>query len=98
MGKPSVYVLGSSPEILLAFTDTDDEPFVPSEVRLSIEEPTGTVVTFSGGDMTTLSGGILSIVYSPPVIGWYSYTGWGKDNANRTISKDNGFDIIAEIL
>lgn len=98
MAKPNVYNLGSSPEIILAFTDTEDDPFIPVVTRLSIEEPTGTIVTVSGTDMDIIASGTLSFVYNPPVKGWYSYEGWGRDTSGREISKTSGFEIVDTII
>lgn len=98
MVKPNTYNLGSSPEIILAFEDTEDDPFIPVSVRLSIEEPTGAIVTVSGGDMDIIASGTLSYVYNPPVKGWYSYEGWGRDTSGREIAKTNGFEVVDTII
>lgn len=98
MTAPNVYQLGAAPEILLAFTDTDDDPFIPTYVRLSIEKPDGTILTISGVDMTVVASGTLSYVYHPDSVGWYSYVGWGEDNADREIAKSNGFEVVAQIV
>lgn len=98
MAKPSVYQLGAAPEILLAFTDTDDEPFFPTYVRLSIEQPDGEIFTVSGIDMTIVASGVLSYVFHPEMVGWYTYKGWGEDNADREIAKESGFEVVAQIL
>lgn len=98
MAKPNVYSIGSAPEILLAFTDTEDDPFIPARVRLSIEEPDGNIVTVSGEDMDVIASGTLSYVYHPSQIGWYSYYGWGEDTSDREIAKENGFEIVTQIL
>lgn len=98
MSKPNVYQLGAAPEITLAFTDTEDDPFVPSYVSLSIEKPDGTIIVVSGEHMDVVSSGVLSYVYHPDQIGWYSYVGWGEDNADREIAKSNGFEVVAQII
>lgn len=98
MVAPNTYNLGSSPEILLAFEDTDDDPFIPVFVRLSIEEPTGTITTVSGEDMNIIASGTLSYVYNPPVKGWYSYEGWGRDSSGREIARSSGFEVVDTII
>lgn len=94
MVKPHVYELGSSPELILAFTDTNDDSFFPSEVRLTIEQPDGVLFTVSGADLdvTTISGS-MTYVYTPTMAGWYSVEGWGKDGADRQITKAHGFEV-----
>lgn len=98
MAKPNVYNLGSAPEILLAFTDTDNDDFIPTYSRLSVEQPDGTIFTVSGDGMTTVASGTLSYVYHPSTKGWYSYEGWGKDNAEREITKTGGFEVVDTII
>jgi hypothetical protein len=96
MVRYNVYVLGGKPEIDLTFTDTDDEAFAPSESRLSIKQPDGVIVTYSGGDMT-LASGYMFVLYRPPTIGWYEYEGWGKDGNGREIASTNGFEVIDRV-
>lgn len=94
MAKPNVYQLGSTPEIILAFTDTEDDPFYPAQVRLSIQSPDGTITTVSGAVLnTTTISGAMTYIYTPTIAGWYEYEGWGKDGAGREITKTNGFEI-----
>lgn len=98
MSAPSVYVLGGTPELDLQFYDLDDEPFVPTESRLSVKQPDGEIITYSGGDLT-LSGasGYLYTLYRPPVVGWYEYEGWGKDGNGREVTATNGFEVIDHV-
>lgn len=96
MTKPHRYVLGSKPEIDLVFYDTDDVVFTPLESRLSIKEPTGTIITYSGADLTQGSGYLFTL-YRPPVIGYYEYEGWGKDGAGREIASTASFEVFDRV-
>jgi hypothetical protein len=97
MTKPSVYVLGGKPELDLLFLDVNGVPFTPVEMRLSIKEPGGTIITVSGSDMTLVSGGAYSYLYRPPTVGWYEYEGWGKDGTTREVAQTNGFEVIDRV-
>ena len=95
--NPNVYVLGGTPELRLEFYDTDGNPFIPIESRLSIKEPSqGNITTLSGADLFTASG-YLYYLYRPLVIGWYEYEGWGMDGTGREIAKTNGFEVIDRV-
>jgi hypothetical protein len=91
---PSKYTLGGTVELRLTSYDTDNVIFTPTESRLSIKEPTGNIVTVSGDQLLTASGGYLYHIYRPPIVGWYEYEGWVKDNSGREIVKPKGFDIV----
>lgn len=94
MVKPNTYHLGSTPEIILAFEDVEDEEFLPVNVRLSIQAPDGSITTVSGGDLTTTSvSGAYTYIYRPTMAGWYEYEGWGKDGTGREIVKSHGFEV-----
>ena len=100
--NPNVYVLGGAPEIRLESLDLDGNPFVPIYARLSIKEPTGNLITISGG--TEISGGGLIIgsgylyyIYDPPTIGWVEYEGWVEDGLGRQIAQTNGFEVIDRV-
>jgi hypothetical protein len=92
MVKPNEYILGGTPEIDITPKDQDDIFFVPTEARLSIKEPTGTITTVSGGDLV-LASGYLYYLYHPLEIGWYEYESWVKDNSGREVVKTNGFEV-----
>jgi hypothetical protein len=92
MAKPSVYILGSKPRLKLDFRTEDGDAFTPLESRLSIKQPDGQIITYSGGDMTQGSG-YLYVLYRPPVIGWYEYEGWGKDGLEQEVAKTKGFEV-----
>jgi len=97
MVKPNVYVLGGRPELLLTPTDQNGEFFTPSEMRLSVKEPTGSIYTVSGGDLTAVVSGYYFYQYHPETIGWYEYEGWAKDSAGREIAQTNGFEVIDRV-
>lgn len=92
----NTYVLGGTPEIDLTAYDKNNNTFTPTEARLSIKQPDGAIVTYSGGDLTQGSG-FLYLLYRPPVIGWYEYEGWVKDPNGREVSSTNGFDVIDRV-
>ena len=92
MAKPHRYVLGSTPEIDLIPKDEDGVVFEPVLVRLSIKEPSGTIITYSGADLTQGSG-YLYTLYSPPLVGFYEYEGWVKDGTGREIASTASFEI-----
>lgn len=96
MTKPNSYVLGSKPELDITPTDLDGVFFVPNESRLSVKQPDGTIVTFSGGDMVVASG-YLYVLYQPQTVGWYEYEAWVKDGAGREAAQTNGFDVIDRV-
>lgn len=96
MVNPNVYVLGGAPELRLQFYDLDNQPMYPNESRLSIKEPTGTILTVSGADLSVGSG-YLYYIYRPPVIGWYEYEGWGIDGLGREVAQTNGFEVIDRV-
>lgn len=96
MAKPNVYVLGAVPEIDVTPKDLDGIFFVPNESRVSIKEPDGDVITYSGGDLT-LASGYLFLLYRPEMIGWYEYETWVKDGTGREATDTNGFDVIDRV-
>jgi hypothetical protein len=93
MVNTNVYILGGSPELKLEFYDQNGDAMVPSEVRLSIKDPTGEIITYSGAELTPVSG-YLYYIYHPTVIGWHEYEGWGKDGTGREIAQTNGFEVV----
>ena len=96
MAKPKRYVLGSTPEIDLTFYNPSNQEFSPSEVRLSIKQPDGEILVFSGGSLTQGSG-YLYTIYNPPMVGWYEYEGWGKDANGREIASTAGFEVYDRV-
>lgn len=98
MTKPNVYVLGTIPELDLVFTNTDGATFEPSEMRLSVKQPDGEIITVSGGDPSLVAAsGYMYYLYRPPTIGWYEYEGWGKDTTGREVANTNGFEVIDRV-
>jgi len=97
--KYNTYVLGGNPELDVTAYDTDNHPFIPNEVRLSVKDPTGLITTISGGinnppsDLIQASG-YMYYLYRPPVIGWYEYESWVKDGSGRETTATNGFEIV----
>lgn len=97
MAKYNTYILGGKPELDLLFIDEFGVPFTPIEMRLSIKEPSGDIVTVSGGDMILASGGAYTYLYRPPEIGWYEYEGWGMDGSTREVAQTNGFEVTDRV-
>lgn len=89
------YVLGTHPKLKVTTTDIDGVTFIPSEMRLSVKAPTGTITTYSGADMTVASG-YLYIIYNPETTGWYEYEGWVKDGVFEDAST-RGFEIYDRV-
>lgn len=92
MAKPHRYVLGTTPEITLTPLDDDGVFFTPVLVRLSIKEPSGTIITYSGADLSTGSG-YLYTIYNPPLVGGYEYEGWVRDGAGREKATTATFEV-----
>lgn len=94
--KPNVYVLGGKPELILTTTDINGTPFIPVAARLSVKNPDGTIVTYSGADMTEASG-YLSLLYHPLTVGWYEYEGWVADPSGKEDAATQGFEVIDNV-
>lgn len=91
------YVLGAKPRIKILPVDTEGIIFIPSEIRLSIKEPTGNITTYSGADLITASGGYLYTLYSPATVGWYQYESWVKDGNGLEDTATNGFEVYDDV-
>jgi hypothetical protein len=92
VAKPNRYVLGSTPDLTLKYYDENNQLIVPLESRLTVKEPDGTIVTYSGIDMIQAPDH-LYVIYRPPVIGHYEYEGWGKDGDGRETASTLSFEI-----
>lgn len=86
------YVLGSTPRLKVVTVDTNGTVFVPTEARLSVKDPEGTIYTYSGGDLTTASG-FMYYIFHPQIVGWYQYEGWVKDGNGLEDAATKGFEI-----
>lgn len=86
------YVLGSTPRLKLTTIDTNGITFVPTEARLDVKSPDGTIYTYSGGNMTSASG-FLYVIFNPVLTGWYQYEGWVKDGNNLQDADTRGFEV-----
>lgn len=100
--NPSVYVLGGAPEIRLEFFDLNGNPMVPIVAKLSIKEPSGNIITVSGGTTIPdgdliLGSGYMYYIYEPPTIGWTEYEGWGEDGMGRSVAQTAGFEVIDRV-
>jgi hypothetical protein len=94
--KPNTYVLGGKVRLKAATTDPNDNPVVPIETRLSIKQPDGAIITYSGGDLVIASG-YQYILYRPPTIGWYEYEGWVKDAVGGEDADTHGFEVVDRV-
>jgi len=94
--NPNVYVLGGKPEIDITPLDLNNNFFQPTLMRLSIKQPDGVIVTYSGADLTLASGYYFTL-YRPPVIGWYEYETWARDGIGREATATNGFEVIDRV-
>jgi len=93
--KANEYILGGVEQIRAKFTNEAGVGVTPTEMRISIKDPLGEIVTVSGGFLTahaTISG-MFYTLYRPPVTGWYEYESWGKDGNGNEIVQTNGFEI-----
>ena len=89
----NTYVLGAKPRIKITTVDVDGITFIPSEIRLSIKEPSETIITYSGGELLAGSG-YMYTYYSPPLVGWYQYEAWVKDGNGLETAETRGFEVI----
>lgn len=96
MTKPNEYILGGTVAVRAKFTDDAGTGVTPIEMRISVKEPSGTILTVSGGDLTPFAtiSGMFFFMYRPPTIGWYEYESWGKDGNGNEVVQTNGFEIV----
>lgn len=85
-------MLGTKPRLKVTSTDTDGVTFVPSEIRLSVKNPTGAITTYSGAALTSASG-YMFVIYNPQTVGWYQYEAWVKDGNGLEDVATRGFEI-----
>lgn len=93
---PNVYVLGGKPRLKVTPVDLDGDFFVPTEARLSIKDPSGAIITISGGDLT-LASGYLYYRYHPQEIGWYEYESWVRDGNGNEDTDTRGFEVVDRV-
>jgi len=93
--RPNEYVLGGNVDIISTPTDLQDAFFIPQESRVSIKEPSGTIITVSGDDLTVASGYLL-YKYKPPTVGWYQYEVWHKEDTDEVV-KTLGFEVTDKV-
>lgn len=97
--KPNVYVLGGKPNIKLTTDDVNGNNIIPVEARLSIKEPDGDIVTYSGEDMSMgVASGYLYYRYHPQTIGWYEYEGWVRDANGNEDASTKGFEVVDRVF
>lgn len=86
------YVLGSTPRLKVTSLDQDGIFFVPTESRLSVKDPAGTIYTWSGAELTTASG-FMYHIFNPNQTGWYQAEAWVKDGDGLEDAATWGFEI-----
>lgn len=91
------YVLGGNEEIYFTPKDQDGIFFVPSEMRLSVEDPQGVIYTVSGGNVIQASG-YFSLIYKPVLKGRHQYEVWVKDASGREKVETAGFEIYDKVF
>lgn len=91
------YVLGGNEEIYFTPRDQNGIFFVPSEMRISIEDPQGVIFTVSGGGITVASGE-LTYLYKPVLKGWTQYEVWVKDGTGREKVETSGFEVYDKVF
>lgn len=93
--KPNRYVLGTSPRLKVIPKDEQGIFFVPTLSRLSVKHPSGTIYTWSGGDLTLASGYLFYILPTSVAdqTGWYQYESWVKDGNGLEDGATKGFEI-----
>jgi hypothetical protein len=94
---PNRYVLGGKPELYVTTVDLEGVTFIPSEIRLSVKEPSGIIITVSGAEMITASG-YMSYFYKPPTAGWYATETWVKDSTGREDTAAGGFEVYDSVV
>lgn len=97
MTAANVYVLGGNNKLILRSIDQDGEYFIPTEMRLSVKQPDGDIITVSGGEMDFVSSGESYYLYRYPTIGWFEYEGWVKDGHGFEDTATNGFEVIDHV-
>jgi hypothetical protein len=95
MTKPNEYILGGTIQVRAKFTDDAGIGVTPIEMRISVKEPTGTILTVSGEGLTpsTTTSGMFYFMYRPPTTGWIEYESWGKDGNGNEVAQTNGFEV-----
>jgi hypothetical protein len=66
-------------------------------MRLSVEQPDGVIVTYSGGELIMVASGYFYALYRPLTIGWYEYEGWVKDGNGRENAQTRGFEVVDRV-
>jgi hypothetical protein len=96
MARPDEFVLGGTQRIRAKFTDDYVYGVTPLEMRISLKDPLGEILTVSGGDLLvdTTTSGQFYFVYRPPLVGWYEYESWGKDGNGNEVVETAGFEIV----
>lgn len=98
--KPNEYILGGTEQLRAKFENEEGYAITPTEFRISVKEPSGDIITVSGGGLvphTTLSG-VFYYLYRPPVVGWYEYESWGKDGNGNEVVETNGFEVTDRLF
>lgn len=95
--NPNVYILGGKPKVNLTTIDIEGQPFIPTESRLTIKQPDGTLFTVSGANLVVASG-LSYYIFHPEQIGWHEYEGWVRDGHGFEDTDSNGFEITDRVF
>lgn len=98
MARPTIYGLGSVPEIMMATHDDNGTVVVPTEARLTIQDPHGSQITVSGGQMTVDGDYLIYLYQGITTSGFYQYEGWVKSASGKEDARTNGFQVIDRII
>jgi hypothetical protein len=92
------YVLGATPRLKVTTIDTEGVPFEPTETRLSVKHPDGTIYTWSGADLIAASGYFYHIFRNADTVGWYEYESWVRDGNGLEDAATKGFEIYDRVF
>lgn len=96
--KPNRYVLGTTPRLKITPTDQDGIFFVPTQSRLSVKHPDGTIFTYSGADFTVVTSGYMYKIFNEAdTVGWYEYEAWVRDGNGLEDAATKGFEIYDNV-
>lgn len=91
------YVLGTTPRLKISPKDQDGIFFIPTLSRLSVKHPSGTIYTYSGGDLTLASGFLYLVFPYANQTGWYEYESWVRDGNGIEDAQTKGFEIYDRV-
>lgn len=90
------YEIGTSPRLLVEFTDEDGDAYDPTTIALKVKEPDGTVTTKAIGDLSNPEVGTWYYVFAITQEGLHAFrfTGRGPDYDISALGYFKGTDVI----